>query len=66
MTNISVLMMIALAQLAGEIDPLPVEPWTLEPIVVIQTCREEPEPYGAPKWAWRDVNGEAIEWCQSI
>lgn len=56
MTNISVATMIALAQLAGTIEPLPIEPWELEPIVIIQDCLEPDNPFGL-------INLEIRDWC---
>ena len=55
----------ALAHLTFVFGPPP-ETWTLEPITVYQQCREEPTPYGRPKWGWRDTNRNRIEWCQNI
>ena len=57
MLELGVAGLIALAQIA--------EP-RIEPLAVVATCREAPDLYGKPKLAWRDVDGNQIDWCLPI
>lgn len=57
MLELSVAGLIALAQ---------IEAPRIEPIAVMATCREAPDPYGKPRWSWLDVDGNPIDWCLPV